>query len=474
MEAPESNNRHLYRIPSYLPQEVFRDYDIRGLVGDNGLTIDFAYALGRAIGNHLWTSGQDKIFVAKDGRLSGTVLMRALCVGLEQAGLGVLNIGMVPTPVLYFAASQLEPHSGIMVTASHNPKDHNGFKIILQGKTLTTEAIQQFKQAMLDSGKFSDRTGYQKNVDVLEAYASAIFQRIHLQRPLKIVVDCGNGVAGLIAPRIYERLGCEVIPLYCEVDGQFPNHHPDPTIIENLRDLRSAVIKHQADVGLAFDGDADRLGVVTDRGEIIWPDRQMMLFAREVLSHVPGSSIIFDVKCSRHLPQIIQLYGGHPLMCRTGHSLLKQKLLEVGAPLAGEMSGHIFFNDEWFGFDDGIYVGARLLRLLSRDKRRTSEVFEDLPNSYNTPELKLPIAESEKKEFMTRLLQEGDFEDGTVSTLDGIRIDFSDGWGLVRPSNTSAFLILRFEADTPEALQRIQNLFRTQLLKINSGLKLPF
>ncbi len=468
------NSSH-YKVPAVIPAEVFRTYDIRGPAEEGGLTPDFAYAMGLSIGSEARECGQTAIIVARDGRLSGPALAKALITGLRRTGLEVINIGVVPTPVLYFATNRLGTQSGVMVTASHNPGHHNGFKIVLEGKTLTTDAIQSIRQRVREQRFLLARQeGGEHSQDVLTDYVNYIVEHIHLERPLKIVIDCGNGVASEVAPGIYQKLGCKVEELFCEIDGNFPNHHPDPTIPENLSTLIQVVKKTKADIGIAFDGDADRLGMVTNQGEIIWPDRQMMLFAMDVLSRLPGSDIIFDVKCSRHLSDIIKKYGGNPVMWRTGHSVLKAKLFEMNAPLAGEMSGHIFFKDEWFGFDDGIYVGARLLQILSKDKRSVAEIFSALPNSVNTPELKLPLREEDKKSFMERLSKEGDFGDAEIITIDGLRVEFSDGWGLIRPSNTSPYLILRFEADTEAALKRIQSLFREQLLTIDPHLQLPF
>jgi len=452
---------------------LFRTYDIRGEAGEGGLTAGLAYAIGRAIGSEARDLNQTEIIVGRDGRLSGPELTTALINGLRDTGLNVLFVGMVPTPLLYFATNRLSSRSGVMVTASHNPAHHNGFKIVLDGKTLTSAGIQAIKHRICEQ-QFLSGKGSFKEVDIIDDYMDYLTSTIKLARPVKVVVDCGNGVAGNIVPELYRRLGCDVVELYCDVDGRFPNHHPDPTVLENLKDIIEKVKSTQADIGLAFDGDADRLGMITNKGEIIWPDRQMMLFSIDLLSRLPNSDIIFDVKCSRNLPQIISEHGGNPIMWRTGHSVLKAKLFEMNAPLAGEMSGHIFFNDEWFGFDDGIYVGARLLRILSKDTRTVSEIFANLPNSVNTPELKLPMAEDDKKPFMERLLKEVDFGNAEIITIDGMRVEFEEGWGLIRPSNTSPYLILRFEADTEAGLNRIKELFRRELLKLDKQLELPF
>ncbi|ATN85608.1 phosphomannomutase/phosphoglucomutase [Coxiella burnetii] len=462
-----------WNVPEIVPATLFRAYDIRGPVTSEALTPGLAYAVGLSIGSEAREQGQKAIVVGRDGRLSGPKLTAALIQGLCETGLAVLNFGLVPTPLVYFATNRLETNSGVMVTASHNPGHHNGFKIVLNGKTLRSEEIATIRTRILER-RFVKGHGAVVDVDIIEDYESYITKHIQLDRPLKVVVDCGNGIAGKVAPALYRKLGCEVVELFCEVDGHFPNHHPDPTIPANLTDLIHKVKETQADLGLAFDGDADRLGIVTDKGEIIWPDRQMMLFSMDVLSRLPGSDIVFDVKCSRSLAEIIKKYGGNPVMWRTGHSILKAKLFEIGAPLAGEMSGHIFFKDEWFGFDDGIYVGARLLRIISQTNQRTSEIFAELPDSVNTPELKLPMTEEKKQPFMQALLKKADFGNAKLITIDGLRVEFEDGWGLIRPSNTSPYLILRFEADTEEKLKRIQEIFRTQLRMIDNALELPF
>ena len=473
LEAPVDTNSEDNLPEKDIPSDIFRAYDIRGSVGIGGLTANLAYTISLAIGSEIREQGQKTIVVGCDGRLSGPELTAALIQGLCATGLTVLNLGMVPTPLVYFATNRLETNSGIMVTASHNPGHHNGFKIVLDGKTLMGQEITALR-VRIQERRFIRGKGKQINIDILQDYEDFILKQIQLKRRLKIVVDCGNGVAGKIAPDFYRKLGCEVVELFCEVDGRFPNHHPDPTIPENLIDLIYTVKNTVSDIGLAFDGDADRLGVVTNKGEIIWPDRQMMLFSMDLLSHLPGSDVIFDVKCSRHLPEVIKEHGGNPIMWRTGHSVLKAKLFEINAPLAGEMSGHIFFKDEWFGFDDGIYVGARLLRIISQKDESASEIFMNLPNSINTPELRLSIAEQEKSIFMKKLIGQADFSEAKLITLDGLRVEFQRGWGLIRPSNTLPYLILRFEADTESELKRIQNVFRTQLLKVNNALVLPF
>jgi len=463
-----------YRIPENIPHEVFRTYDIRGEASETNISLGLAYAIGLALGSEAVERNIQTFVVGRDARLTGADLKIALMTGLRATGIDVIDIGVVPTPLVYFATHQLPVRSGVMVTASHNPANHNGFKIVLGGETLNREGVQAIYHRILERRLIQDGKGGLSVHDILPDYLRCILQKIHLQSPLTVVVDCGNGVAGHLVPILYRQLGCNVIPLFCEVDGRFPNHHPDPTVPENLQDLIAAVQRQQADVGFAFDGDADRLGVVTNRGEIIWPDRQMMLFSQELLAKHPGATIVFDVKCSSHLPRFIEQAGGRAVMCRTGHSLVKAKMIEEQALLAGEMSGHIFFKENWFGFDDGIYVGARLLEILSQKGRSISEIFKDLPNSINTPELKLPMAEKKKKDFMQRLLDHANFAQGKRITLDGLRVEFPTGWGLVRPSNTSPYLTLRFEADTIEDLVAIKTIFRQQLLAIDDSLQLPF
>jgi phosphomannomutase / phosphoglucomutase len=455
---------------------IFRAYDIRGVVQDT-LTHDAVYSIGLAIGSEALARGQQTVIIARDGRLSGPELSEALRDGLLASGRDVIDIGAVPTPVLYFATYTLGAHSGVMLTGSHNPPEYNGLKIVLNGETLAEDAIQSLYQRILNNNFTQGQGRYEKR-DISADYITRAISDIHLSRPLKIVVDSGNGIAGAIVPDLFRALGCEVIELFCEVDGNFPNHHPDPSQPENLQDLIHSVLAHQADIGLAFDGDGDRLGVVTNNGDVIWPDRQMMLYAADILKRHPGAMILYDVKCTRHLGAYIAKHGGEPVMWKTGHSLIKAKMRETGALLAGEMSGHIFFKERWFGFDDGIYTAVRLLEILSADPRSTSEIFQALPDSVNTPELKLPMADDRKANFISQLQTEGHFPEANVNTIDGVRVDFSDGWGLIRQSNTTPCLVLRFEADTSEGLKeglkRIQTLFRTQLLALDQELELPF
>ena len=451
---------------------IFRAYDIRGIVGET-LSRDVAYELGRAIGSEAYFRGEQTVVVGRDGRLSGPELSEALIRGLKSTGRDVKNIGDVPTPVLYFAAQNLGTNSGVMVTGSHNPANYNGFKIVLAGETLSEGGIQELRRR-IESGDLLTGDGNVEKVNVLADYEARVTADIQLARGLKVVLDCGNGVAGAVAPALITALGCEVIELYCEVDGNFPNHHPDPSKPENLSSLIKAVTHNGADIGLAFDGDGDRLGVVTSQGAIIWPDRLMMLYAADVLSRNPGAQIIYDVKCSRNLAQVILENGGEPLMWQTGHSLIKAKMKETGALLAGEMSGHIFFKERWFGFDDALYAGARLLEILSNDSRSTAEIFAELPDSLNTPELNVPMQEGEPVAFMDKLRRDANFDDAHISTIDGIRVEFDHGWGLVRASNTTPCLVLRFEADDELALHNIQEAFRREMLAVNPALGLPF
>jgi phosphomannomutase/phosphoglucomutase len=420
--------------------------------------------------------GLREIVIGRDGRLSGPELAAALAEGLREAGIDVVDIGAVPTPVVYYAAFRFNTGCGVAVTGSHNPPDYNGFKIVVGGETLSEGAIQDLYQRIASGALASDGKGSMRQVDVAPDYMEKIVSDVLAERRLKVVVDCGNGIPGALAPQVLEGVGCDVVPLYCDVDGSFPNHHPDPSDPKNLEDLILAVRQTDADLGMAFDGDGDRLGVVTRSGEIIYPDRLLMLFARDVLSRQPGATIIYDVKCSNHLKSQILDAGGSPLMWRTGHSLIKAKMRETAAELAGEMSGHFFFKERWYGFDDGIYAAARLLEILAGDLqgRTPEEVFATLPKSVSTPELKIEMAEGEHYRFMDKFRQQANFGEATLITIDGVRADWPDGWGLVRASNTTPVLVLRFEADNAVALKRIQQVFRKQLLAVDYALKMPF
>ena len=455
-----------------LSRDIFRAYDIRGIVGET-LTAEGVQVIGRAIGSEALARGVDSLCIGYDGRHSSPDLAGALARGVMVAGCNVIHVGAVPTPVLYFATHELQTGSGVMVTGSHNPANYNGLKIMLGGETLSGEAIQKLYQR-IQTGDFASGQGNQSSEDVRRAYLDRILGDIAVAAPLKVVVDAGNGIAGELGPMLIEELGCEVVPLYCDVDGDFPNHHPDPGKPANLADLIARVESEGADIGLAFDGDGDRLGVVTDSGKIIWPDRLMMLFARDVVSRNPGTDVLYDVKCSRRLAGVISEAGGRPIMWKSGHSLMKAKMKETGALLAGEMSGHIFFGERWYGFDDGLYSAARLLEILGVEDRRSDEVFEDFPDDISTPELNVEVTDSAKFDIIARLGEAGDFGDGNISTIDGIRVDYADGWGLCRASNTTPALVLRFEAETEEALERIKSVFREQLRKAAPDLVADF
>ncbi len=446
-----------------LSPDIFRAYDIRGIVGDT-LSADAVQLIGRAIGSEAVKRGIGALCIGYDGRHSSPELANALARGVMATGCDVIHVGAVPTPVLYFATHELQTGSGVMVTGSHNPANYNGLKIMLGGETLSGDAIQKLYQRT-QAADFASGQGGQSSEDVRRAYLDRIVGDIAVAAPLKVVVDAGNGIAGELAPMLVEELGCEVVPLYCEVDGNFPNHHPDPGKPANLADLIARVKEEKADIGLAFDGDGDRLGVVTNTGKIIWPDRLLMLFARDVVSRNPGADVLYDVKCSRRLAGVISEAGGRPIMWKTGHSLMKAKMKETGAQLAGEMSGHIFFGERWYGFDDGLYAAARLLEILGIEDRHSDEVFADFPEDVSTPELNVEVTESSKFGIIERLGQDGQFGDGNISTIDGIRVDYADGWGLCRASNTTPVLVLRFEAETDEGLERIKGIFREQLQK---------
>ncbi len=452
--------------------DIFRTYDIRGVVGES-LTIEYAFEIGRAIGSEAYYRGEQTVVVGRDGRSSSPELSEALIKGLRATGRDVKDIGVAPTPVLYFAAQQLATNSGVMVTGSHNPPEYNGFKIVLAGETLSGEAVQAL-QHRIESGDLLTGEGAVEQVDIIQDYIGRVSADVQLTRRMKLVIDCGNGVAGAVAPTLFNLLGCDVVELFCDVDGSFPNHHPDPSNPENLSALIQAVQEQGADLGIAFDGDGDRLGVVSAQGDIIWPDRLLMLFAMDVLSRNPGAQVIYDVKSSRHVAQVVAEYGGEPLMWATGHSLIKAKMKETGALLAGEMSGHIFFKERWFGFDDALYSGARLLEVLATDQRSSNEVFASLPDSLNTPELHVPMAEGEPVAFMNKLLENAHFDNARIVTIDGMRVEFENGWGLVRASNTMPCLVLRFEANDELSMHRIQEEFRRAILQTDPNLLLPF
>jgi phosphomannomutase/phosphoglucomutase len=459
-----------------VPASIFKAYDIRGII-DETLNPHIATAIGQAFGSQMRDLGETDVVIGRDGRLSGPVLIEALTDGLLSTGINVIDLGMVATPMVYFATHQTiansQPKSGIMITGSHNPPNYNGFKMVLGGLAIYGDQIQKLRQ-QIEANEFRQGNGKRSSFNIFPQYLKTIVGDVRLARPMKIAVDCGNGVGGAFAGELFRALGCEVQELFCEVDGHFPNHHPDPAHLENLQDLVHNLVTTDNELGLAFDGDADRLGVVTKDGEVIFPDRQMMLFAKDVLSRNPKGQIIYDVKCTRNLAPWIREHGGEPLMWKTGHSLVKAKLKETGAPLAGEMSGHIFFKDRWFGFDDGLYTGARLLEILSKVDDPSS-VLNALPNAICTPELQLPCAEGESFVLLEKIKANPKFPSSqSINTIDGVRVEYADGFGLARPSNTTPIVVLRFEADSEAAIQRIQEEFKVALLAVKPDAKLPF
>lgn len=455
-----------------VPAEIFKAYDIRGIVGKT-FTADIVEAIGHAIGSEARARNQKTIAIGRDGRLSGPDLAAALARGIQKSGVDVIDLGLVATPMLYFATYQLNTHSGVMVTGSHNPPDYNGLKMVLAGETLAAEQIQALRTRLLNEDLEHGNGSYSAH-DIGDEYIDRIVSDVKLARPMKVAVDCGNGVPGAFAPKLFRKLGCTVTELFCDVDGNFPNHHPDPSQPKNLQDLIKNLETSDAEIGLAFDGDGDRLGVVTKDGRIIFPDRQLMLFAQDVLSRNPGAQIIFDVKSTRNLVPWIERLNGRPLMWKTGHSFIKGKMKETGALLAGEMSGHIFFKERWYGFDDGLYAGARLLEFLSK-QTDINETLHGLPDTVNTPELNIALREGENYALIKQLQQAPDFpRSQSVETLDGLRVEYPDGFGLMRASNTTPTIVLRFEADNDAALESIQADFRRALLGASPDLALPF
>ncbi len=461
-----------YSRPTTIPDAIFKAYDIRGIV-EKSLTTDIVYAVGQAFGSAALMHKQSCVTVARDGRLSGPGLLQALIDGLLSTGINVINIGQAPTPVLYYSTFLLETGTGIMLTGSHNPPNYNGLKMVMAGVTLSGDTIQGLKNRIINQD-FNQGTGQYSEQDIAENYLSRITNDIKPVKPLKIVIDCGNGVAGELAPKLYKMMGCDVTEMYCEIDGNFPNHHPDPSQPDTLAELIAKVKELKADLGFAFDGDGDRLGVIAPSGEIIWPDRQMILYATDIIHRIPGAEIIYDIKCSRNLDSAITAAGGKATMWKTGHSLVKAKLKETGAPLAGEMSGHIFFKDRWYGFDDALYTGARLLEILAKDGRSAHEILDSLPNMINTPELRLHMPEGEHFKFMEKLQIAASFPNDKVTTIDGLRVDFVNGWGLVRASNTTPCLVIRFEGDNKQAMVEIQEKFRALFNSLDDKLALPF
>ena len=443
-------------------KSIFKAYDIRGIVNED-LTIETVVLIGKAIGSESIDRGERGIVVGRDGRTSGPDLMNALVEGIKSTGCHVVKIGMIPTPVLYYATYSKGASSGVMITGSHNPPNYNGFKMMIAGETLSGERILNLYER-INNHNFHQGQGTSTTIDIQEDYLNRVTSDISIKRPLKIVVDCGNGVAGHLAPKLFEALGCEVVKLFCHIDGNFPNHHPDPSKLENLNDLIAEIKAEKADLGLAFDGDGDRLGVIDEKGNVIWADRQMILFSRDVIHRNPGAKIVFDVKCSSLLSKDISNQGGRPILSRTGHSFIKAKIKEESALLGGEMSGHIFFKERWYGFDDALYAGARLLEILSSRNESCSEIFSELPDSFNTPEINIHFdKQGDQFDAMEKLKKTANFNEGVLTTIDGIRLDYEDCWGLVRPSNTTPCLVLRFEAETEVSLKRIMEEFREWL-----------
>lgn len=455
-----------------ITEDIFRAYDIRGVV-ETALTPDAVQQIGQAFATEALSQNQKTVVIGRDGRLSSPELAQRLSAGLRAGGCDVIDIGMVPTPVLYYATHKLKTGTGIMVTGSHNPPQYNGLKMLIDGNTLFGDGIKALYRMIVEN-KVNTGAGEHKEQDILADYMDTIVNDIKIERPLNIAVDCGNGVAGVLATELFTRLGCKVTELFCDVDGNFPNHHPDPSKPENLVDMQKTMKQNALDIGLAFDGDGDRVGILDDKQNILWADRQMMLYAADVLKRKPGALIIYDIKSTSNLETYIKNLGGEPLMWKTGHSFIKAKMKETGAELAGEMSGHIFFKERWFGFDDGLYSAARMLEILSQQNKTSSELFDTLPDSFNTPELQINFAEGEHYKYMEKFIEQANFGNASTFTIDGIRVNYENGWGLIRPSNTTPSLVLRFEANDETTLKEIQNIFRKQMLAVDSTIKLPF
>ena len=454
------------------PHHIFRAYDIRGNASLE-LTDELVSRIGRAIGTIAGEMDEQTLIVGCDGRKSSPRIKAALIKALMESGRDVIDIGQVPTPMMYFATRHLNCRSGVMVTGSHNPAEDNGLKIVLNQKTIAAGGVQQIQEQVLQN-KFSSGSGRMIREDVVSDYTDEVLSDIAIAVPLKIVIDAGNGVTGSIAPQLFEELGCEVVPMYCEVDGEFPNHPPDTSDEDNLDDLVEAVVREKADFGVAFDGDGDRLAVVTSSGRIVRSDVLLMIFAKDVVSRNPGADVVFDVKCSRNLTQLITRHGGRPVLWKTGHAFMKEKMAETGALLGGEFSGHMFFGERWYGFDDGMYAAARLAEILSTHGDSLDTAISEFPSTVNTPEIIIPVAESRKFQLMDKIIRSCDFASGKVNTIDGIRVDFAEGWGLVRVSNTSPALTARFEADTQESLETIMSEFRAQIALVDPDLELHF
>lgn len=453
---------------------IFRAYDIRGIV-ETDLTPNAVELIGKAFGTRAGELNQSTVVIGRDGRLSSPELAQRLADGIRSTGVNVIDVGLVPTPVLYFATYEYNTGTGVMITGSHNPPNYNGLKMMMAGNTLHSDSIQSLL-ACIQNKAFTqaEQTGEFETRDVVPAYIERITGDIKLDKPIQFAFDCGNGAAGDVATRLFNALNCKATGLFTDIDGNFPNHHPDPSKPDNLQDLIACVQENNLDVGLAFDGDGDRLGVVDKNGHIIWADRQMMLYAQDILSRHPNSPIVFDVKCSQHLAKVITQAKGQAMMGKTGHSFVKAKMKETGALLGGEMSGHIFFKERWFGFDDGLYTAVRLLEILSQSDKTPTELFDALPNSVNTPEINIQFAEGEHYTFINRFIAEANFPEAEKITIDGVRANFANGWGLVRASNTTPCLVLRFEADDDSALADIQSQFKTQMLNIDPNLDINF
>jgi phosphomannomutase/phosphoglucomutase len=453
--------------------DIFRAYDIRGIV-ETALTPENVYLIGKAFGSKCQQQGVKEVVLGRDGRLSGPALLDALTKGLTETGCYVINIGMIPTPVAYYATYELNTGTCIMITGSHNPPEYNGLKMMLAGETLYGETITDLRDIILKE-QFAVGKGSSKTVDLEDQYLKRITSDINIKHPMKIAIDCGNGVAGELAPKLFKQLGCEVTELFCDIDGNFPNHHPDPSKPENLKDIIKCIADNNLDLGLAFDGDGDRVGVIDNKGTVIWADRQMILYSRDVISRNPDALIIYDIKCSRLLPQEIEKAGGQSEMWKTGHSFIKARIKETGALLGGEMSGHIFFKERWYGFDDALYAGARMLEILSQEDKPASDIFDALPDSINTPELTITFEnEGENFAFIEAFQNTASFDGAKLTTIDGLRADYDNGWGLCRASNTTPSIVIRFEADDKAALKSIQDHFRNQMLAVNADLNLPF
>ena len=455
-------------------QNIFRAYDIRGIASED-LSDEFVMSLGSALSHKIKKLGLKQVVVARDGRLSGARIYSALINSFLDNGVDVINAGMVPSPLLYFAVEKFNTKNGVMITGSHNPKEYNGFKIILGGKTIYGQEIQNIKNDILQGTHSKEiQKGNLEEIDILDDYINELKNNISLKRSMKICLDCGNGVGGVIAPKAFKAIGCEVVELFSEVDGNFPNHHPDPGNPKNFEDLQSKIIESNADIGIALDGDADRVGIVDNSGKIIYPDIQMILYAGQVLEKNKNATIIFDVKCSNILKKFIEENSGIAYMSKTGHSYIKKNLFEKNALLAGEMSGHIFFKDRWFGFDDAIYAGSRMLEILSEKEKKSSDIFSELPQNLSTPEINISISDENKFSIINKLIKILEKESGEINSMDGIRIDRNSCWGLIRASNTSPNLVLRFEGNSPQDLDDIKNVFKKAISKVDNTIKANF